>query len=120
MLARFGTLHLQKDIDQLERVQKFALRMCAKQWDLGYAELLNLFNVPSLMHRRKYLNLCTMYKIVHNLVYFPHGVFVPRITTSRSASKLLYYQPFTHTNAFLRASGNGGNGKLKRKAETEG
>ena len=109
--------HLQKDI---ERVQKFALRMCAKQWDLGYAELLNLFNVPSLMHRRKYLNLCTMYKIVHNLVYFPHGVFVPRITTSRSASKLLYYQPFAHTNAFLRVSGNGGNGKLKRKAETEG
>ena len=93
--------HLQKDIDQLERVQTFALRMCAKQWDLGYAELLNLFNVPSLMHRRNYLNLCTKYKIVHNLVYFPHGVFVPRITTLRSASKLLYYQPFAHTNAFL-------------------
>ena len=93
-------LRMQKDIDQLERVQTFALRMCAKQWDLG-AELLNLFNVPSLMQRRKYLNLCTMYKIVHNLVYFPHGVFVPRFTTSRSASKLLYYQPFAHTNAFL-------------------
>jgi len=30
---------LQKDIDQLERVQKFALNMCAKQWDLGYTEL---------------------------------------------------------------------------------
>jgi len=28
--------HLQKDIDQLECVQKLALRMCAKQWDLGY------------------------------------------------------------------------------------
>ena len=41
--------HLQKDIDQLECVQKFALRMCAKQWDLGYAELLNCFKVPSVI-----------------------------------------------------------------------
>jgi len=44
--------HLQKDIDQLERVQKFALHMGAKQRDLGYAELLNRFKVPSLGDRR--------------------------------------------------------------------
>ena len=30
--------HLQKDINQLQRVQKFTLYICAKQWDLGYAE----------------------------------------------------------------------------------
>ena len=58
--------HLQKDIDQLECVQKFALRMCAKQWDLGYAELLNCFKVPSLRDRRNCLSLCTMYKVVHD------------------------------------------------------
>ena len=66
--------YLQRDIQQLERVQKFALRMCSKQWDLGYGELLNLFNIPSLDDRRKYLNLCTMYKIVHDHVYFPQCV----------------------------------------------
>ena len=69
--------HLQKDIDQLECVQKFTLRMCAKQRDLGYAELLNCFKVPSLRDRRNCLSLCTMYKVVHELVYFPHDVFVP-------------------------------------------
>ena len=53
--------HPQKDIDQLEHVQKFTLRMHAKQWNLGYAELLNHFKVPSLGDRRKYLSLCTMY-----------------------------------------------------------
>ena len=95
--------HLQKDIDQLECVQKFALSMCAKQWDLGYAELLNRFEVPSLRIRRKYLSLCTMYKAVHELVYFPHDVFVPRTTTLRSLSKLLYHQPFAHTNAFFHS-----------------
>ena len=52
--------HLQKDIDQLECVQKFALRMCAKQWDLGYAELLNHFKVLSLGDHRNCLSLCTM------------------------------------------------------------
>lgn len=35
--------HSLKDIDQLEQVEKFASCMCAKQWDLGYAKLLNLF-----------------------------------------------------------------------------
>ena len=61
---------LQKGIDQLECVQKFTLHMCAKQWDLGYAELLNHFKVPSLGDRRNYLSLCTIYKVVHELVYF--------------------------------------------------
>ena len=35
--------HLQKGINQLQRVQKFALCIGAKLWDLGYAELLNCF-----------------------------------------------------------------------------
>ena len=62
---------------QLEHVQKFALCMCAKQWDLGYAKLLNHFNVPSLGDRRNYLSLCSMYKLVNELVHFHHDVFVP-------------------------------------------
>jgi len=53
--------------------------MCAKQWDLGYAELLNRFKVPSLGDCRNYLSLCTMYKVVHELVYIPHDGFVPTL-----------------------------------------
>ena len=44
--------HLQKDINQLEGVQKFGLRICAKQWDLSYNELLSNFGVPTLNDRR--------------------------------------------------------------------
>ena len=44
-----------------------------------------------------------MYKVVSELVYFPHNVFVPRTTTLRSSSKLLYYQPFAHTNTLLHS-----------------
>jgi len=69
---------LQKDINQLKRVQKFAQCMCAKQWDLGYTELLNRFIVPSLGDHRNYLSLCTLIKVVKELVYFPHYVFVHR------------------------------------------
>ena len=95
--------HLQRHMQQLERVQRFALRMCSKQWDLGHDDLLNLFSVPSLVDRRKYLSLCTMYKIVYDLVYFPLSVFVPRVTSLRSGSKVLYHQPFARTNAFLHS-----------------
>jgi len=63
--------NLQKDKRLLESVQKFALRICAKQWDLGYDELMMNFNVPSLQNRRLYHKLCTMYKIVHDLISFP-------------------------------------------------
>ena len=61
MPAKFGThTIMQKDIDQLERVQKFALRMCAKQWDVDYTDLLTHFNLPSLANHRHYLSLSTM------------------------------------------------------------
>ena len=44
-----------------------------------------------------------MYKVFNELVYFPHDVFVPRTTTLRSSSELLYHQPFAHINAFLHS-----------------
>ena len=60
--------HLQKDIKKLEQVQKFGLRMCTKRWNADYIELLSLFNIPTLGDRRLYLSLCTMYKIINELV----------------------------------------------------
>ena len=51
--------------------------------------------------RRKYFNLCIMYKIINHQIYFPPHVFVPRITPSHSASDLLFNQPFSRANSFL-------------------
>ena len=50
--------HLIKDIDQLESIQKFALKVCLKQWDSSYFNLLQSTNLPTLSNRRKYLGLC--------------------------------------------------------------
>ena len=44
-------------IAALERVQKMALRMCAKNWSANYEDLLLQFNLPSLRLRRKLLKL---------------------------------------------------------------
>ena len=44
--------YLQKNINTLENVQKFALRMCSKRWDQAYSQLLQLFNITELSERR--------------------------------------------------------------------
>ena len=81
------------EIKTLENVQKFALRMCAKQWSNSYKDLLQLFSQPSLQQRRLYLDLST---VVHGLFYFLTGIFVeqaPRVTRSQS-----FVCPYAHTS----------------------
>ena len=63
--------HLQKDITLIENVQKFGLRICAKQWDLGYDELPSKFDVCTLQTCQLEHKLSTMFKIVRNLISFP-------------------------------------------------
>ena len=72
--------HLQKDKVMLENVQKFGLRICARQWDLGYNELLSNFHAPTLQDRRLYHKLCNMYKIVNNP--FPLPFLYPAIVVT--------------------------------------
>jgi len=61
-----------QDTQHLENVQKFALRVSSKQWDLGYSELLDTCNLPTLENRRLYMKLCHLFKVVHGLCYFRH------------------------------------------------
>ena len=81
-------------------LQKFALRTCSKQWDCGYSELLDAFNLPSLENRRLYLKLCHLFKIVHGLCYFPPDVVVPRTNLSHFSRSYTLQQPFARTNSF--------------------
>ena len=89
--------HLLKDINSVENVQKYGLKMCLKRWDLGYQELLHLTQIPTLENRRIYLKLCTLFKIIHGLFPFTPDVFQP----SRHDYNLpILYQPYARTNAF--------------------
>ena len=89
--------NLIKGTTKLENVQKFALKMCLKQWDLGYQDLLDLSQFPPLENHKLYLNLCTLYKIIQGYLYFP--VFL--LLVSRHSYSLPSVQMMHgRTNAF--------------------
>ena len=46
-------------------VQKFALRVCSKQWDTNYHTLLARYNIPSLFNRRQLLRLCFLFNVLN-------------------------------------------------------
>jgi len=74
-----------KQIKMLEDVEKFAMRVATRRWDTGYQDLLNMANVPSLESRRLQSSMCTLYKIVHGLCYFPPDIvsLKPSLPTDR-------------------------------------
>ena len=63
------------EVNSIEGAQKFALRMYAKNWDANYEELLQLFSVPNMQQRRAYLDLCSMFRIIHGLFHFPDNIY---------------------------------------------
>ena len=63
--------HTAKDIHTLGSVQKFAIKMATHNWNVSYQELQSLISIPTLERRRLELKLCHLFKIVHNLCYFP-------------------------------------------------
>ena len=67
---------IRKNIELIENVQKQALKMCTKQWDLGYQALLEQTHLQNMGNRRMHLKLCTLFKIVHGLLYFPNDLVV--------------------------------------------
>ena len=63
----------QKDIDMLEEsVQKFALRVCSKQWDASYSMLCSSLNLSTLAARGKQMKVSVTCKHVHGLADFPN------------------------------------------------
>ena len=46
-------LYLVMDVDLLESVQKFALKVCCRQWSSPYEDLLEISRLSSLQARRE-------------------------------------------------------------------
>ena len=95
--------HLQCDKKLLERVEKFALRMVTKCWDLSYLELLDITGVLSLERRRDVARLCLLYKIVNCLCFFDLNVFSSCTSRSYHSHPLALTQPLSHTNSFYNS-----------------
>ena len=73
--------HYRSDIENLEKVQRFAMRMCLGQWDLKQEELLS---ASSLETRRVVARMCHLYKILHDMIDFPN----PPVERGRSVNSL--------------------------------
>ena len=82
-----------KDICKLENVQKFALRVCTKQWNVPYLDFIEKCNLTELKTRRNYLSLGLLYKIVNEDCVFPNAPLVPYTTT--------YFTRSQSTNTFV-------------------
>ena len=65
--------YLNKDINLLEKTQKFGLRLCLKDWLSDYNDLLNRANLPSLETRRTRTRLGYIYKIFNELMDYPNA-----------------------------------------------
>ena len=75
--------YLKQNIEAIEQVQKFALKVCQKDWHSDYVTLLNITNVPPLAARRKALKLCQLFSILQG-----HSEF-PDLPTSKRVSRYL-------------------------------
>ena len=90
--------HLATDTAALEKVQKFALRICSRSWSSSYGDLLELFKLQSLEHRRIYLSLCLFYKIIHGHVTYSPNHLPNHYFPSRYTHTLQYCIPPARTN----------------------
>ena len=70
--AQVWSPYTTKDTQLLEKVQKFALRVCTSNYNMNYDELLDISHVPTLENRRLFLCLCT---ILFMVLYSSHLIY---------------------------------------------
>ena len=96
--------YTQNDVNKLESVQKFALKLVSHRWDAGYEELTRLVNVPMLSKRRLHLKLVQVHKILHGLCDFPVDILQIQLAhSSRLARAQTLHWPFARTNYYYNS-----------------
>ena len=89
-----------KDINKLENVQKFALRVCTKQWNSPYEDLIDMCHLPELRTRRNHLSLGLLHKIINEECILPNAPLTPYSSTyfTRSHAGSTFALPYACTN----------------------
>ena len=76
-------LHLVKDIEATESVQRFDTKVYMKAWmGVGYKDQLSMLNLTTLETRQTILKHCFLYKVLNGLDFFPKSSIIPRPNTS--------------------------------------
>ena len=63
--------HTASDTQKLESVQRFATKVCSKNWTMNYNERLTFLDIPTLEKRRKIFDLCFLHNIINGRANFP-------------------------------------------------
>ena len=63
--------YLMGDIQTLEKVQRRATKLVPELRDLDYTNRLVALNLPSLLYRRRRMDMITVFRIVHGLQGVP-------------------------------------------------
>ena len=94
--------HLNKNINSIERVQRFALKVCTKSWGSSYDDLLSSTGLPTLSERCKKLKLCVLYQILHHTCHTNHSPLHFRTlpVNIRSRNSFLLSRPTCHTQSY--------------------
>ena len=90
------------NINKLEKVQHFALKLCSKNWTSDYPLLLQLFNLPSLSSCRTTSKFVLLYKFIISKIYISAGSFLFQKQSSynlRSSHPLNPNLPFSRSSA---------------------
>ena len=93
---------LAKDIKIIEDVQKFALRICTKNWNTSYESLLLECNLDSVAVRHTFTRLCLLFKIIHEDVFYlsPPYTIVAQQCESRHLNPQQLTVQFARSNCF--------------------
>ena len=90
--------YLKKETEQLEKVQRFALRMCMKQWDASYSDLFGVVCHFNISRPEKVLkSLCYVYHSTQPSPFSAKRICLPAL---RSSQNCQFIQPFAKSNAF--------------------
>ena len=97
--------YLAGDIDALERVQRFSLRVCLKNWSADHDQLYNQSNIAPLSARRSNASLCHLFKMVNNLIDYPEPPlqFKDIYHSSRHSHALQLRDIKSRTNQFQKS-----------------
>ena len=82
--------HQKTNSHKIEKVQKFALKICTKLWNMDYDSLLDTVDLPSLSTRRLYLKLSYLYQVINGNFKFPDPPLERRICPLNLRSTKIY------------------------------
>ena len=86
--AKLWDPHTHCEVNKLEAVQRFTLRVVSHQWDSTYEDLLNIVKIQKLQERRLKLKLSQVYNIMHGLnLLLPIQYFCAASITSSETGK---------------------------------